>query len=165
MEKEVLSNIKKEIEKIKEDSLYSAKGYFEDAKYWRYCNYILVISSIVSVCASLAFSFLDFYATFASQVSLLSAFITMILVFLDSQEKYTSHQNSGNDYLALRNQAGYFINIERHNLATKTQIERLRCFVEKRDLLNKKSLSISSLAYKNAKRQIEIEKSHEYRID
>lgn len=53
--KEIAESIKKEIERIKEDSIFSAKGHFEDAKYWRCVNYSLMVISIASVCASLVF--------------------------------------------------------------------------------------------------------------
>ena len=157
--------ILKEIEKIKEDSLYSAKGHFEDAKYWRYRNYELMICSIISVCASLAFAFADFDKLLVGGVGFLSGLITMILIFLNSQGKYIAHQNNGNDYLALKNQVSCFANIECHKITIEAQMERLKCFIEKRDLLNKNSLPISKKAYKSAKRQIEVEKSHEYQVD
>ena len=165
IDKEMSNNLRKEIEKIKEDALYSAKGHFEDAKYWRYCNYGLMICSIFSVCASLAFAFADFNKLLVGGIGFLSGLITMILIFLNSQGKYIAHQNNGNDYLALRNQVGYFVNIECHKLTMEIQVERLKCFIKKIDLLNKNSLPISKKAYKSAKRQIEVERSHEYQVD
>lgn len=157
--------ILKEVEKIKEDSLYSAKGHFEDAKYWMCRNYGLMMCSIVSVCTSLAFAFADFDKLLVGGIGFLSGLITMILIFLNSQGKYTAHQSSGNDYLALRNQVSYFANIECHKITIETQMERLKCFIEKKDLLNKHSLPISKKAYKSAKRQIEVERNHEYQVD
>lgn len=165
MKKVILDNLNIEIERIKEDSLYSAKGHFEDAKRWRICNYGLMICSIISVCASMAFAFADFDKMLVGGIGFLSGLITMILIFLNSQGKYTSHQSSGNDYLTLRNQIRYFADIERHRLAIEAQTERLKCFAKKRDLLNKNSLPISFKAYKSANRQIEVKKSHEYKID
>lgn len=165
MQETIRNNIKREIEKIKEDSLYSAKGHFESARYWRYCNYGLMICSIISVCASLAFTFADFDKLLVGSIGLVSGSIAMILVFLNSQEKYIVHQHNGNDYLALKNQANNFINIECYNLTIESQTERLKYLTEKRDLLNKNSLPIGKMAYKSAKTQIEIDKNHEYRVD
>ena len=48
-ENEIIDNIKKEVERIKEDSIYSSKGHFESSKFWRYFNYILMIVSIASL--------------------------------------------------------------------------------------------------------------------
>lgn len=124
-----------------------------------------MICSIVSVCVSVAFAFADFNRLLVGGIGFLSGLITMILVFLDARGKYISHQNSGNDYLALRNQINYFMDIECYKLALESQMERLKCFVEKRDLLNKNSLPISPKAYKSAKKLIEIEKTHEYKVD
>lgn len=124
-----------------------------------------MICSIISVCVSIAFAFTDFDSLLVGSIGCLSGLITMILVFLDTSGKYISHQNSGNDYLALRNQVNYFVDIERHKLTLEAQMQSLKCFVEKRDLLNKNSLPISQKAYKNAKRLIETYKTHEYKVD
>lgn len=165
MEENILDSLNEEIEKIKEDSLYSAKGHFEDAKCWRHLNYVLMVCSIVSVCVSLTFIFADFDKLLVGGIGFLSGLITMILIFLNSQEKYISHQNSGNDYLALRNQVRCFLDIECYKLTTEIKIERLKRFIETRDLLNKHSLPISEKGYKSAKKLIEIEKTHKYKVD
>ena len=125
-----------------------------------------MICSIVSVCASLTLTFTDFFSNTSGGVfGFLSALLTMILIFLNPQGKHTSHQNSGNDYLALRNKIRYFADIEFSKLTIEAKMERLKCFIEKRDLLNKESLPISKEAYKQAQKQIEIKRNHEYKVD
>lgn len=93
-EKEIIENIKKEIERIKEDSIFSAKGHFEDATYWRYTNYFLMVVSIASVCASLIFVYSDLNKFWSGAIAIMSGFITVLLVFLNPQEKYLSHCRS-----------------------------------------------------------------------
>ncbi len=164
-EKEIVENIKKEIERIREDSIYSAKGHFESAKYWRYGNYILMVASIISVCASLVFVYDDSDKFWSGFVAIVSGFITMLLVFLNPQKKYLSHQNSGNKYLALRNKARIFLEIESKNMDIEQQVESLKKIDSKRNKINKYSLPIASMGYKGAKRQIEIDKNTQYQVD
>lgn len=164
-EKEIVENIKKEIERIKEDSIYSAKGHFESAKYWRYWNYILMVASIASVCASLVFVFSDLGKFCSGFVAIVSGFITMLLVFLNPQEKYISHYNSGNRFLALRNKARIFLEVESKNMSIEQQVESLKKLDSKRNKINKYSLPIASMGYKGAKKQIEIDKNIQYQVD
>ncbi len=164
-ENEILENIKKEVKRIIEDSIYSAKGHFESAKYWRYGNYILMVASIISVCASLVFVCDDSDKFWSGFVAIVSGFITMLLVFLNPQKKYSSHQNSGNKYLALRNKARIFLEIESKNMDIEQQVESLKKIDSKKSKLNNTSLPISEYGYKSAKRQIEVDKNTQYQVD
>lgn len=165
MEKEMLENIKKEAERIKEDSIYSAKGHFESAKCWRYWNYVLMTVSITSLCMSLLLTFIDNCKVMVMAIGFISGLSTIILIFLNPQEKYISHYNSGNRFLALRNKAGIFLEIELNSMDIKRQKKRIKRLNFKRDLLNESSLPIMEIAYRNAKKQIEIDKNTEYRIN
>lgn len=164
-EYEILENIKKEAKRIIEDSEYSYKGHFESAKYWRYGNYVLMIVSIVSVCASLVFVYDDSDNFWSGFIAIVSGFITMLLIFLKPQEKYLSHQNSGNQYLAIRNKARIFLEIESKNMNLDQQMESLKKLDSKKSKLNNTSLPISEYGYKSAKKQIEIDKNTQYRVD
>ena len=105
-----IENIKQEAERLKEDCIYSAKGHFESAKFWRRLYYWLMIFSILSFCLSFTLTLLD-----SQLCTVISSFITVILIFLNPQEKYLSHQNSGNKFLSLRNQIRIFNDIEIKN--------------------------------------------------
>lgn len=164
-EKEVVENIKKEIERIKEDSEFSSKGHFEDAKYWRYTNYFLMVVSIASVCASLVFVYSDLDKFWSGTIAVSSGFITMLLVFLNPQEKYLSHYRSGSQFLSLRNKARIFLEIESYKMIAEQQILALKKLDSKRSRINKNSLPISEKAYKSAKKQIEIDKNTQYQVD
>lgn len=164
-EQDILENIKKEAQRIMEDSEYSYKGHFETAKYWRYGNYILMIASIIAVCASLVFVYDDLDKFWSGFIAILSGFMTMLLVFLNPQEKYLSHQNSGSKYLTLRNKARIFLDIESKNMDIEQQIETLKKLDSKRNKLGKNSLPISKCGYESAKRQIERDKNTQYQAD
>ena len=159
-----IENIKKENKRIEEDCIYSAKGHFESAKFWRHLYYWLMIFSILSLCLSFTLTLPD------SQLctvicSLISSFITVILIFLNPQEKYLSHQNSGNKFLSLRNQIRIFNDIEiKNSNYIDEYAKRLIEFSKERNALNNNSLPIAETGYKNAKKQIE-EETHIYEVD
>ena len=159
-----IKNIEKEIKRIEEDCIYSAKGHFESAKFWRRLYYWLMIFSILSLCLSFTLTLLD------SQLctvicGIISSFITVILIFLNPQEKYLSHQNSGNKFLSLRNQIRIFNDIEiKNSNYIDEYTKRLIEFSKERNSLNENSLPIAETGYKNVKKQIE-EETHIYEID
>lgn len=158
-------NIKKEAQRILEDCEYSAKGHFENAKHWRYCNYVLMIASIVSVCGSSVFVYSDLDKFWSGIIAISSSIVTMLLVFLNPQEKYLSHYNSGNRFLTLRNKTRIFLEIESKAMNIEIQMQTIKKLDSKRSSLNKTSLPISERAYKNAKKQIEIDKNTQYKVD
>lgn len=153
------------LQRIQEDCEYSAKGHFESAMHWRMWNYGLMIVSIISVCACLALTFSDWGKFWTGIIGIISSLATFILIFLNPQEKYLSHQNSGNDYLALRNEARIFLEYELSKLDEDDLITKIKELNSKRDALNKHSLPILEKAYKSAKHQIEVQKTAQYRVD
>ena len=162
---EIIININKEAQRILEDCEYSAKGHFENAKHWRYCNYVLMIASIVSVCGSLVFVYGNLDKFWSGIIAISSGIVTMLLVFLNPQEKYLSHYNSGNRFLTLRNKTRIFLEIESKAMNTEQQRQTLKELDSKRGSLNETSLPISNIAYKSAKKQIEIDKNTRYKVD
>lgn len=162
---EIIINIKKEARRIMEDCEYSAKGHFENAKHWRYCNYVLMIASIVSVCGSLVFVYGNLDKFWIGVLAISSGIVTMLLVFLNPQEKYLSHYNSGNRFLTLRNKTRIFLEVESKTMNAEQQRQTLKELDSKRSSLNETSLPISNIAYKSAKKQIEIDKNTQYQVD
>lgn len=162
---EIIINIKKEARRIMEDCEYSAKGHFESAKHWRYCNYVLMIASIVSVCGSLVFVYGNLDKFWIGVLAISSGIVTMLLVFLNPQEKYLSHYNSGNRFLTLRNKTRIFLEVESKTMNAEQQRQTLKELDSKRSSLNETSLPISNIAYKSAKKQIEIDKNTQYQVD
>lgn len=149
---EIIINIKKETEKILEDCEYSAKGHFENAKHWRYCNYVLMFASIVSVCGSLVFVYGNLDKFWSGIIAISSGIATMLLVFLNPQEKYLSHYNSGNRFLTLRNKTRIFLEIESKAMEIEMQMQVIKKLDSKRNDMNGYSLPIGEYGYKNAKK-------------
>jgi hypothetical protein len=123
-----------------------------------------MIFSILSLCLSFTLTLLD------SQLctvicGIISSFITVILIFLNPQEKYLSHQNNGNKFLSLRNQIRIFNDIEiKNSNYIDEYTKRLIEFSKERNSLNENSLPIAETGYKNVKKQIE-EETHIYEVD
>ncbi|HEC1782318.1 TPA: SLATT domain-containing protein [Campylobacter lari] len=162
---EIIENIKKEAKRILEDCEYSSKGHFESAKHWRYCNYGLMSTSIISVCFSLISVYGGWSTVCSGIIAISSGIVTMLLIFLNPQEKYLSHYNSGNRFLALRNKTRVFLEIESKAMDIEMQMQVVKKLDFKRNDINKYSLPISECAYKNAKEQIEIDKNTQYEAD
>ena len=163
-ENEIIDNIKKEAERIKEDSIYSSKGHFESSKFWRYFNYLLMIVSIASLVLCLVLTFSDYNKIVVGIFGIISAFITVILIFLNPQEKYIAHQNSANKYLSLKNRARIFLDIESSDMDLERQKDYIKFLDFERNTINENFLPIMNMYYKNAKKQIESDKT-KYKID
>ena len=164
-ENEIIDNIKKEAERIKEDSIYSSKGHFESSKFWRYFNYLLMIVSIASLVLCLVLTFSDYNKIVVGIFGIISAFITVILIFLNPQEKYIAHQNSANKYLSLKNRARIFLDIESFEMDLERQKYYIKFLDFERNTINENSPPIMYIGYKNAKKQIESDRNTEYEID
>lgn len=91
--------------------------------------------------------------------------MTFVLIFLNPQEKYLLHYNSGNNYLALRDKTRIVIEVERLTLNEEKQIELLKQLSKQKSNLNIQSSPITTSACKNARYQIEVQKTSQYRVD
>lgn len=150
--------------RLEEDCNYSAKGHFESAKKWRYLYYLLMFFSILTLILSISNIFTNF-SNLSVIFNIITGFVTVIIIFLNPQEKYISHQNSGNHFLSLRNEIRIFREIEISSLELNQKIEKISFLSKKRDELNINSLPISTYGYENAKKQIETDKNAIYEID
>ena len=156
-----MEKIIKETYRLEEDCIYSAKGHFESAKKWRYLYYLLMFFSILTLILSVSNIFTNF-SNLSVIFNIITGFVTVIIIFLNPQEKYISHQNSGNHFLSLRNKIRIFREIEISSLELNQKIEKISFLSKKRDELNINSLPIT---IKNAKQQIEVDKNAIYEID
>lgn len=127
-------------------------------------NNIYVVS-ITSFCVCLAPTFADWDKLWIGGIRIFSSFMTFVLIFLNPQEKYLLHYNSGNNYLALRDKTRIVIEVERLTLNEEKQIELLKQLSKQKSNLNIQSSPITTSACKNARYQIEVQKTSQYRVD
>lgn len=157
-------NLVSEAERLEEDSVFSSKGHYAAADYWRNTHLIVGIPTailtglagvvilagngeVLGISISLVFGL----------VALAGAVSTAIMTFLSPQEKSTKHQAAGDNYNSLKGRARRFydIDIYRTSYNLEQLAERLELLIEKRDELNQASPLIPERAYKKAKKGIE----------
>jgi hypothetical protein len=139
-----------EADRIMEDGIHSAKGHFNASTIWNRRHYWIGIpAALMGVLAgSTAFTS---WASITALAGFLAASLSTVSTFLNPQDKALQHKKLGDQYLALRNQARIFKNIEVQTLAMEMAKERLQQLALKRDELNNASLQIPRKAYEQAK--------------
>jgi hypothetical protein len=96
--------IRDELQRIEEDCVHSGKAHFNAGTRWsRYHLWLGVPAVILSALAGTAFfkDYTDIAGLMASTAAILSALMT----FLKPSERAAGHKSSGDQYLALRNDA------------------------------------------------------------
>jgi len=152
---DIKQNICFELERIEEDCQHSGKSHFNAGVRWgRYNFYIGIPSVILSAVAGTAFfNELGELATFISGVV---AILTALMTFLKPSERAAAHKSSGDQYLALRNDARVFRTI-RLSLACDEEaaIAGLDEFSKRRNELNQASPQCSEADRLKARKGIE----------
>jgi len=155
-----------EAKRIEEDSLYSAKGHFCAGQCWGNVNLWLGgISAVLAATAGAsALSQFNYHNIFAGVLSIIVAGLTAIIAFVNPNKKATTHQEAGNKYNALRNDARIFFDIEIVEMDDKKSIDDLKKLNERRNKLNINSSQIPKWAFEKARKGIE-EGEAKYKID
>ena len=164
---EIKEKIRKEAERIVEDSLYSAKGHFEAASKWRKMHLWLGLPAAVLAALSgvSALTQFDYHNILAAFLAILVTALTSVITFLNPNEKASSHQDAGNKYNSLRNKVRIFHEIDCRGKSSAEELtERLKEFANLRDELNQNSPQIPREAYEKARKGIK-EGEADYEID
>jgi len=152
------TEILKEARRVEEDALYSANGHFEDAKLWARVHLLIgVPAALLSALAGAsALAQFDNHSIIAGVLALIVTALTAVATFLNPNQIATTHQNFGNQYDALKNQARIFCNIRSATeTAEQDLVRQLDELNMQRTKLNQEAPAISDRAYKKAKRGIE----------
>ncbi|WP_417491614.1 SLATT domain-containing protein [Maricaulis sp.] len=93
-----------ELSRIEEDCIHSAKAQFNGAArlngwHWTLGGSAAVLSAVVSA------SLIGNYPWVTGLLALLAAILTAVLTFIKPAERAANHQDAGNQYLAIRNEA------------------------------------------------------------
>jgi hypothetical protein len=144
-----------ELERIEEDCIHSGKAHFNAASRWSCYHTALGLPSVIlSALAGAAF-FKD-YSNIAGLMSSLVAILTALMTFLKPSERAAAHKSSGDQYLALRNDARVFRTIK---LGTScdddTAISILDNFTKRRNDLNQSSTQFSRKDFEKARTGID----------
>lgn len=149
--------MQEDAKRIENDVHHSAKGHYQEARYWSKLHLFLGIpTAITSAIAGVsALAQFDNHAILAGVLATIVAALTGITTFLHPDRKATTHQGAGSKYSALRNKTRTFYNLDIYTEKSEQELlEQLRSLATQRDELNEGSLPISNRAYKSARKSI-----------
>lgn len=149
------NNIAKEARRIEEDTEHSAKGHFNASGRWEHYHLWIGLPAALLAAIASATAF-ENHPDAAGILAILSTSLTTTLTFLKPSERAENHKSVGSQYLALRNKARIFREIE---LADTNDLEsvkkRLIELATARDELNQTALAIPRKDYEKAKQDID----------
>lgn len=149
----IRENIKEEARKLAICALYSSKGHFYAAEYWKRLHYWLGVPLTIVSAVGVYYSVEPIGHMLSCMVFVLSSLLT----FLNTQKNRDSHFYSGELYDELYNQTRQFMRIEcmdefgQKDEELKIKLDRL---YDRKYKLDKFSLQIPKHAYKKAKKGI-----------
>jgi hypothetical protein len=157
----------KEAKRIEESSLYSSKGHFSAAAFWRRLHFLLGLPATVlaAIAAASAFSQFDGGHTLGGWISICVAALSGLSTFLNPNDKAAFHFAAANNFDALQSKARIFWTVDcRGNDSDQVLTNRLKDLVSEKSELNSKSPQIPKFAYKVAKKGIAAGEA-DYKVD
>lgn len=155
LEQEKMAALSREAQRIEEDATYSSKSHFNAEQIWERCHYWLGVPA--TVCAAIAGGALfKSHDEVGSAFALLASLLTGLMTFLKPNERATMHRVSAGQFLALRNDARIFREIELLQANRWEECaERLKTLSATCNELNQKGPSIPRCAFVAARKGIE----------
>ena len=147
--------IRLELERVEEDCVHSGKAHFNAAERWTRFHYMLGLPAIVL--SALAGTALFSGRTIAGGLmSSAVAVLTAMQTFLKPSERASAHKSSGDQYLAVRNDARVFRQVRLdHACDDQAAIDGLDEFTKRRRELNLASPQFANADFKKAKAGID----------
>jgi len=147
--------LRRESERLEEDTLYSSKGHFNAEDTWVRRNYWLGVPATV-LGAIAGATLIKSQPEWATAFTLLASLLTGLMTFLKPNERAAMHRAAAGQFLALRNEARFFREIELLQPDRLDELsERLKALSAARNELNLKSPSIPRRAFVAARKGIE----------
>lgn len=142
--------LRKEADRIEEDSIHSAKGHFNAAGIWKRRHYHLGIpATILGALAGAAM--LKDWPVVASLLSLAATILTALVTFLKPTERASEHKTAGDQYLALKNDTRVFREVELLLQNGESHADKLKALSQRRNELNQGSPEILRKAFEQAR--------------
>jgi SMODS and SLOG-associating 2TM effector domain family 4 len=155
MDIQLRDSVKKEAQRIIEDTLFSARRHFETARIWSMMHYWLGLPTAVLAAIAGASAFKD-NSILAGSLAIIVTALTALMTFLNPNKRANEHHIAGNKYNALRNQTRIFCEIDLSTRDENTDIsKKIKELAKERDNLNQASPQTFKWAYKRAKAGIE----------
>ena len=150
-----ISALCREAERLEEDALYSSKGHFNAEDTWVRRNYWLGVPA-TTLGAIAGAALVKSQPELASAFTLLASLLTGLMTFLKPNERAAMHRAAAGQFLALRNEARFFREVELLETDRLGELlERLKALSSARNELNQKSPSIPRRAFVAARKGIE----------
>ncbi len=150
-----IAALRRESERLEEDATYSSKGHFNAEGTWVRRNYWLGIPA-TALAAIAGATLIKSQPELASAFALLASLLTGLMTFLKPNERAAIHRAAAGQFLALRNEARFFREIELLQVDRLDEMpEKLKALANARNELNQKSPSIPRRAFVAARRGIE----------
>ena len=150
-----ISALRREAERLEEDALYSSKGHFNAEDTWVRRNYWLGVPA-TALGAVAGATLIKSQPEWAMAFTLLASLLTGLMTFLKPNERAAMHRAAAGLFLALRNDARFFREIELLQSERLDELpERLKALSATRNELNLKSPSIPRRAFVAARKGIE----------
>lgn len=150
-----ISALRREAERLEEDALYSSKGHFNAEDTWVRRNYWLGVPA-TALGAIAGAALIKSQPEWATAFTLLASLLTGLMTFLKPNERAAMHRAAAGQFLALRNEARFFREIELLESNRQGEFpERLKALSSARNELNQKSPSIPRRAFVAARKGIE----------
>ncbi len=161
---DLTASMLREMARIEEDCTHSAKGHFEAARIWGWCNMGLGLPAVV-LGAVAGVSALKAMPITAGVLAILGSALTAALTFLKPSDRVSGHHVAGTRYNSLKNRARIFREVELPQETDPKRLTRaLKALAKERDELNQLSPEIPRPAFVRARRGISAGESS-YAVD
>lgn len=150
-----IAALRREAVRLEEDATYSSKGHFNAEDTWVRRNYWLGVPA-TALGAIAGATLIKSQPEWASAFMLLASLLTGLMTFLKPNERAAMHRAAAGQFLALRNDARFFREVELLQVDRLDEMpEKLKVLSAVRNELNQKSPSIPRRAFVAARKGIE----------
>lgn len=153
MSNNVDKSIKKRLDELRIDVLFSKKGHYNAAAIWNWVHYILGVST-TALAAFIGVKNSALPKETLAVLAMGTAALGAIFTFLKPQEKAAQHKQSGDDFDNLLQLILNFSEVEMLLGNDNDHAIELNTLTEQKTKLNKSSLQIPRLAYKRAQKGV-----------
>lgn len=153
--KDKIQALCREAKRLEEDATYSSKGHFNAEGIWERRNFWLGIPA-TALAAIAGATLVKSQPELASICALGASLLTGLMTFLKPNERASMHRSAAGQFLALRNEARFFREIELLQVHRINELpQMLKVLSEQRNELNQKSPGIPRRAFLAARKGIE----------
>ncbi len=161
---ELENALRDEAGRIEEDVEYSAKRHFETCGLWAWGHYLLAGPAALLAIATTTAIIKD-NTELAQYLSLVAALLSALVTFLKPNDRAAQHRTFGNQYLAVRNEARMFREIDLlEPIDDAKKSERLRRLAQRRNDLNGSAPTTPRWAFESARKGVEQGEAR-YKVD